>query len=308
MPEYSRILITGAAGSLGSHLRAGLTHLADRIRLVDINDMGTAAAHEEIVACNLADKAAALEATRDCDAILHFAGYPREHTFDEIIAETLPAGRVYAVDVEPDMVEYLAERARREKRDNLVALAGAPDDPRLPEKVDLILMVDVYHHVDDRARYFLGAVYTENKEYDKALASLSRIQQSSEYYPDARMYVSYVYQRQGKLDEAIAAYKAYEGTLSQGPHVLLRAFEDGDQLGQLAYKVWYYASLQYDEDQRNNAVNARRQRVQLLMARWQQATSWFNPELLQIPLATLRDWMDQSQSLAVYRFVIEHRG
>lgn len=91
MPEYQRILITGAAGSLGGHLRRGLTHLADRIRLVDVRDMGAAAAHEEIVVCDLADKAAALAATRDCDAILHFAGHPREQTFEEIVADTLPA-------------------------------------------------------------------------------------------------------------------------------------------------------------------------------------------------------------------------
>ena len=53
--------------------------------------MGEAAAHEEIVTCDLADKAAALEVTRDCDAILHFAGHPREHSFEEIVADTLPA-------------------------------------------------------------------------------------------------------------------------------------------------------------------------------------------------------------------------
>ena len=69
-------------------------------------------------------------------------------------ANMVPQGRVYGVDIEPDMVKYLAERAKREKRDNVVAIAGAPDDPRLPEKVDLILMVDVFHHIDDRARYF----------------------------------------------------------------------------------------------------------------------------------------------------------
>ena len=80
MPDYHRILITGAAGSLGSHLRHGLAHLADRLRLVDVRDMGAAAAHEEIVVCDLADKAAALEVTRDCDAIVHFAGHPREQT------------------------------------------------------------------------------------------------------------------------------------------------------------------------------------------------------------------------------------
>lgn len=91
MPDYQRILITGAAGSLGDHLRRGLVHLAERVRLVDIRDMGAAAAHEELLVCDLADKSAALEATRGCDAILHFAGHPREQTFEEIITDTLPA-------------------------------------------------------------------------------------------------------------------------------------------------------------------------------------------------------------------------
>jgi SAM-dependent methyltransferase len=69
-------------------------------------------------------------------------------------ANMVPKGRVYGVDIEPDMVKYLAERARREKRDNVTAIAGAPDDPHLPEKADLVLMVDVFHHIDDRERYF----------------------------------------------------------------------------------------------------------------------------------------------------------
>jgi SAM-dependent methyltransferase len=70
------------------------------------------------------------------------------------LANMVPKGRVYGVDIEPDMVKYLAERAKREKRGNVAAVAGTPDDPRLPEKVDLILLVDVYHHIDDRQRYF----------------------------------------------------------------------------------------------------------------------------------------------------------
>lgn len=70
------------------------------------------------------------------------------------LANMLPKGRVYGVDVEPDMVKYLAERAKREKLGNLTAIAGAPGDARLPEKVDLILMVDVYHHVGNRTAYF----------------------------------------------------------------------------------------------------------------------------------------------------------
>jgi oligoendopeptidase F len=61
-----------------------------------------------------------------------------------------------------------------------------------------------------------------------------------------------------------------------------------DAMGALSYRVWYYAALQYDEDQRDNAVNARRQQVQILFARQQQASAWFNPELLAIPLETVR--------------------
>lgn len=108
-----------------------------------------------------------------------------------------------------------------------------------------------------------------------------------------------------ELDRGIDAYRKYEGTLAQGPERLLRALQDRDELGQLSYKVWYYPSLQYDEDQRNNTINARRQRVQLLIAKWQQATSWFQPELLKLPLDTVREWMSKTPELAVYRFAVE---
>jgi cyclopropane fatty-acyl-phospholipid synthase-like methyltransferase len=74
--------------------------------------------------------------------------------FSVRLANMLPKGRVYAVDLEPDMVKYLAERAKREKRDNMIAVAAAADDPRLPEKADLVLMVDVYHHIGERESYF----------------------------------------------------------------------------------------------------------------------------------------------------------
>src|SRR5687767_14016740 len=108
-----------------------------------------------------------------------------------------------------------------------------------------------------------------------------------------------------ELDRGIDAYKKYEGTLAQGPDQLLKALRDRDVLGQLSYKVWYYPSLQYDEDQRNNTINARRQRVQLLIAKWQQATSWFQPELLKLPLATVRECLAKSPELAVYGFALE---
>jgi predicted methyltransferase len=69
-------------------------------------------------------------------------------------ARMVPKGKVYGVDTEADMVKHLAERAKREGLKNVSAVTGTPDDPRLPEKADLIILVDVYHHIEGRERYF----------------------------------------------------------------------------------------------------------------------------------------------------------
>src|SRR3954453_6026348 len=68
------------------------------------------------------------------------------------------------------------------------------------------------------------------------------------------------------LEQAIDAFPAFQGTLAQGAAQVLAAFNAMDAMGALSYRVWYFASLQYDEDQRDNAVNARRQQVQILFA------------------------------------------
>src|SRR5437016_4955994 len=107
------------------------------------------------------------------------------------------------------------------------------------------------------------------------------------------------------LETQIAAYAALQGTLAKGSDRLLTAMKLSDDIGQLTYKVWYFASLKYDEDQRDNAINARRQQVQILFAKASQASAWFNPELLNIPLAQVQAWMAGNHDLAVYRFAIE---
>jgi len=108
-----------------------------------------------------------------------------------------------------------------------------------------------------------------------------------------------------ELDRKIAQFASLQGTLKNGPGQLLRAMTLADELGQLEYKVWYFPSLKYDEDQRDNSINARRQQVQILAAKGSQVMAWFNPELLAVPLDTVREWMNVSPELAVYRFAIE---
>ncbi len=65
-------------------------------------------------------------------------------------------GMVLAVDIEPDMVRYLGERAAREKMDNVRTVLAAVDDPNLPAHgVDRILIVDTWHHIPAHAAYLV---------------------------------------------------------------------------------------------------------------------------------------------------------
>jgi len=64
------------------------------------------------------------------------------------------SGKVLAIDVEADMVRWTNDRAKREGLANVEARLGAPDDPKLaPSSIDRVLVVDTWHHVDDRPGY-----------------------------------------------------------------------------------------------------------------------------------------------------------
>ena len=73
-----RLLITGAAGRLGSILRDRLRERFAHLRLSDIADLGQAAEGEELVQCDLANAEAVHRLCRDVDAIIHLGGCPRE--------------------------------------------------------------------------------------------------------------------------------------------------------------------------------------------------------------------------------------
>jgi ubiquinone/menaquinone biosynthesis C-methylase UbiE len=63
------------------------------------------------------------------------------------LAERVGAkGKVYAVDIQPEMLDLIRRRAKERKVTTIEAIQGTESDPRLPANaVDLILMVDVYH-------------------------------------------------------------------------------------------------------------------------------------------------------------------
>lgn len=59
-----------------------------------------------------------------------------------------PAGKIYALDVQPEMLTTLRQRAAEAKLTNIQPILSSETDPRLPENCcDVILMVDVYHEL-----------------------------------------------------------------------------------------------------------------------------------------------------------------
>jgi uronate dehydrogenase len=85
MARFKRLLITGAAGNLGKHLRGQIGHMAERLRLSDINDIGEAAANEEIFQGDVADAALMMEITRDVDMVIHLGGQSVEGTWESVL-------------------------------------------------------------------------------------------------------------------------------------------------------------------------------------------------------------------------------
>lgn len=62
--------------------------------------------------------------------------------------------KIYGVDIAPSMVNYLTQRAAEEGLANLVSIQGTEASANLPESVDIALIVNTYHHIQNRVSYF----------------------------------------------------------------------------------------------------------------------------------------------------------
>jgi ubiquinone/menaquinone biosynthesis C-methylase UbiE len=60
-----------------------------------------------------------------------------------------PNGRVYAQDIQPEMIGAIKRRVDREGLKNVDTVLGTTADPQLPATVDVVLIVDTYHEMDD---------------------------------------------------------------------------------------------------------------------------------------------------------------
>jgi predicted methyltransferase len=66
-----------------------------------------------------------------------------------------PDGRVYAVDVDPEKIRGLEMLVAERKFANVEVVLAQFDDPLLPDgEIDLVVLVNTYHHIEDRPSYF----------------------------------------------------------------------------------------------------------------------------------------------------------
>jgi ubiquinone/menaquinone biosynthesis C-methylase UbiE len=63
-------------------------------------------------------------------------------------------GKVYAVDVSPDMILHINRRIREQKANNVVTVLADPDDPLLPDQsVNRFFICEVWHHIENQTKY-----------------------------------------------------------------------------------------------------------------------------------------------------------
>jgi 2-polyprenyl-3-methyl-5-hydroxy-6-metoxy-1,4-benzoquinol methylase len=65
-------------------------------------------------------------------------------------------GVVYAVDIDPELIKHVERTSQEQKLANIKPILASETDPKLPEPVDLIVIIDTLHHIGNQAEYLRG--------------------------------------------------------------------------------------------------------------------------------------------------------
>jgi oligoendopeptidase F len=96
----------------------------------------------------------------------------------------------------------------------------------------------------------------------------------------------------------------FKSKLKEGPENLLKVQKLSDELGILSESIYNYAQFTHDLDTRNQEAMSKLQKVQILFAKYNTATAWINPEMLEIPWATMEKWLSGNKGFDPYRYQI----
>ena len=131
--------------------------------------------------------------------------------------------------------------------------------------------------IDDKYKWNLTKMYGNPADWDK-------------HYQD--------------LEKQVAAFAALKGSVHKSANALAGALKLRDSININLEKLYAFAAMKRDEDMRESAAQALYQRAQTLAVKYDEAGSWFNPELLQVPETELRGWL-QEADLKIYAHYID---
>ncbi|MBR6500497.1 MAG: oligoendopeptidase F, partial [Firmicutes bacterium] len=100
-------------------------------------------------------------------------------------------------------------------------------------------------------------------------------------------------------------FAAFSGHLGDSGEALLSAMTARDQLWLVAEKVYVYARMKRDEDNRVGATQAMTDKAQTMLARISAQTAFFTPELLEIPEETVKQFMEETEGLKMYAHMFD---
>lgn len=105
--------------------------------------------------------------------------------------------------------------------------------------------------------------------------------------------------------EMARSYDEYSGRLGESPGTLFEALQKRDAIWQKAERVYVYARMKRDEDNRIPEFQALCDQSQSMLAGISEHTSFFAPEFSKIPVAVIHSFLEEEPALGVYRHLIE---
>jgi len=119
-------------------------------------------------------------------------------------------------------------------------------------------------------------------------------------YPDEDMWDS----DYEKVSQMAEAFTRFSGKLGESAATLLAAYNERDAILRVAEKVYVYARMRRDEDNRVTKYQAMADKCHSMIANASAAMSFFTPELLEIPEKKLKGFISSEQGLKQYEFAI----
>jgi oligoendopeptidase F len=140
-------------------------------------------------------------------------------------------------------------------------------------------------------------------------AETGKVKQRSEIEDKYKWDLSEIFVSDSAWEKGMEQFKAlipqmeqFKGQLGNSAEMLLHCLTLRDTIGILVERLYTYAYLRLDEDNRVGETQEMGGRISALSSEFDQVTSYIRPELLGLDPATLRSWIDANPGLKVYEF------